>query len=332
MSLILNLFKKTLKFPSIWIGVIYLFWWIFIPTNESFYEGIVFLVVYSAITILETLLGTNKKLFIIFFIVLLPFTWFFSLMSLILWSSTAGWLGREFIYIPLIIFFSSYIAHKLLQESSSANKTLRILLFIATLPILAISIAYPISCFPKVLDQKEFGNSKYYIVWGIDRDFRSYLSFYKCGKWSFRCNDLYSGYSQQNFDKIIIDKEKNEVSAARAFDLGLAYTDGANPRSYDAFSVQLGDHAYQPSIDYKKGDCGTTDCDVYIYTIYECSLDYTSCHMLPMRYTATSDVWIYLDVNEITKEINAYDRNDTVIYTYGAHPVCHIDGCVIPDQ
>ena len=202
-------------------------------------------------------------------------------------------------------------------------------MFIATFPILALNVAHQVVYFPEVQDQKEFGNFKYYIVWQLDIDYHGYVSFYKCEKWSFRCNVLDNDYYEPNFDKIIIDKEKNEVSALRAADLGLAFTDGANPRSYDAFSVRLGDHVYQPSVDYKKGGCGTTDCDVYIYTIYECNLDYTSCHMLPMQYTASSDVWIYLDVNETTKEIKAYDRGDTVIYTYGEHPVCHIDGCVI---
>lgn len=333
MKLIIELFKKLLEFPALWVSVIYLFWFVFVPTDESFSTGIWLLGFYLIITALETLLDANQKTSIVLLVVLLPFTWFFSMFVLDLWFSTVGWLGREFIYVPLIILSLSYIAYNLFRAPSSGNKTLHILLFVLTIPILVINITYPITYFPETLDRKDFGNFVYYIVWGMDSDYHSHLTFYKCKEWSIQCEGLYGSYDRMFFDKIIIDKEKNEVSAVDGnFNLGLAFTDGDNPRSYDAFPVQLGDHVYQPSANHEYGGCGAANCDVYIYTAYECNLDYTSCNMIPMQYSATSDRWIYLDVNEATKEIIAYDRDDTPIFTYGEHPVCYVDGCVILAQ
>lgn len=328
----INLIKNILRFPAIWIGGFYLFWLLSIPIDESYTDGIKLLILYSIITILETQLGTNKTFSIVFFIILLPFTLIFSILALDLWASTTGWLDRELIYIPLIILFSSYITYNLFKNSSIKNKTLRILAFIATFPILVINIAYPVSLLPEISDQKEFGNSKYYVVWGIDFNYQSHMSFYKCKKWSIRC-DRYRTYEQMYIDKILIDIEKNEVSAIDSnFDLGLAFTYGDNSRSYDAFPVQLGDHVYQPSTDHHYGNCETSDCDIYTSTVYECDLDYTSCDPLPVQYSATSDTWIYLTANEDTDEINAYNFYDVPIFTYGEHPVCYVDGCVILDQ
>ena len=191
-----NLFKKALGFPIIWVGVIYLFWLMLVPIDESFTTGIKLLGIYFVITVLEMLLGANKTLIIILFIVLLPLAGVASLLALDLWISTAGWLGREFIYIPLIILFSSYNIYNLFQKPSSENKTFRTLLLVAMLPILGINIAYPVAHFPEVSDRTEFGNFKYYIVWGIDGGYRSHLTFYKCKKWSTQCDHLYRSYDK----------------------------------------------------------------------------------------------------------------------------------------
>ena len=270
MPLALNLFKKTLKFPVLWISLIYLFWWMLIPTDASYRFGIGILIIYFIITVLETLslLSINKILAIGLFIILLPFIW----LSCVLAISPLGtasamltWLHSRLIYLPLIILFSSCKAYVLFQNSPSANKILHIFLFLVTFPVLAINIVYVVTYFPEVWDQKEFGNFKYYIVGAKDLDAHSYVSFYKCEKWSFRCNVLDSNYSGPDLDKIIIDKEKNEVSALRPAEFGLAFTDGDHPRVYEGYPVQLGNHVYQMAAnarDFEK--CATTpSCDSY---------------------------------------------------------------------
>jgi len=110
--------------------------------------------------------------------------------------------------------------------------------------------------------------------------------------------------------------------------------DGDHPRVYVRYPVQLGNHVYQMAAntrDFKK--CATTpSCDGYTITLYECNLDYTCCDPLPVQYTITLQNNIYLGANEATNEINASDDNDTLIFTYGAHPVCYVDKCVILDH
>ena len=236
----------------------------------------------------------------------------------------------------MILLFSGYTAYNLYQKPSSDNKSLRILLFFAILPILSLNIAYPISFFPKIVAQKEFGDFKYYIVRQYDIDYHSYLSFYKCEKESYSCSLLYSNFIQKNWDKILVDKKKNEVSIVRSSDNGLAYTDGDNPRQYEVGSVQLGDHVYQMAIDdHDYRECmSTPSCNSYTYTLYECDLDYTSCDPLPVQYSETNHEyeWGYLDINEAASEINAYSIKDSLIFTYGENPVCYIDRCVILDH
>jgi hypothetical protein len=329
----INLFKKTLKYPVLWVSLIYLLWWLLPFTNQTFRDEIIFLIVYFIITILETLLllSKNKMLTIFLFVVLLCFVLFSCGVTLGLWILYPPSHQRHLIYFPLIIIFSGYKAYDLFRSHLSPGKILPVLLFITTFPVLAGNIAYPISFFPKIVANKEFGDFKYYIIWQYDIDYHSYLSFYKCEKWSFKCDSLPT--SQMNFDEIIIDKEKNEVSARG--NSGLSYTDGNNPRVYQGYSVQLGNHIYQMAVNARELlICIAHSCDSYTYTLYECDLDYTSCDPLPVQYTETNHEyeWGYLDINEATNEINAYSFKDSLIFTYGENPVCHIHRCEILGQ
>jgi hypothetical protein len=338
MQTMINLFKKTLKYPALWVSLIYLLWWLFTFTNDAFINGIIILGVYFIITILEISLlsSKNKTLKTALFVILLCLTLFSFMLAIweVRWIYDAP-LDRRHL-IPLIIVLSSYKAYDLIRGSTSRDKVLLIILFILTFPVLVLNIAYPISFFPEIVTKKEFGNFKYYIVWQIDREYRSYRSFYKCEKWSLKCKRLYSESQGPNWDKILIDKKKNEVSIVRSSDNGLAYTDGGNPRRYEGFSVRLGNHVYQMAIDdHDDRKCmSTPSCNSYTYTLYECDLDYTSCDHLPVQYSEMNHEyeWGYLDVNEATSEINAYSIKDSLIFTYGENPVCYIDRCVILDQ
>ena len=51
---------------------------------------------------------------------------------------TFGWLGSEIFYIPMILLFSGYTAFNLYQRPSNDHKTLRILMYIATLPSIVV--------------------------------------------------------------------------------------------------------------------------------------------------------------------------------------------------
>lgn len=330
MARIISLSKQALRFPVIWVGVLYLFWLMFIPINESYIPGIILLGAYLIITVLEKLANRSWLFSLALVFVLLPIVWEASILTF--WLLT-GWLDREVIFIVLVIVFAGYPLISILQKPSSKDKVLSLLLFIVTLPVLAINVIYFVSYFPEVVDQTKFGEFKYYIVSGIDMDYHSHLSFYKCKQWSLKCDILYGTYDRQDFEEIIIDKEKNEVSAISSEPHSrLVYTDGEHSRLYEGYPTRLGDHIYQMSTEYDAGTCASSSCDTYIYTLYECNLNYTSCNPLPVQYSAVYDNVIILNANEITDEINASDGDDTLIFTYGKHPVCYVDGCVILDQ
>lgn len=326
MKLIVEPIKKLLEFPAIWIGILYLYWLMFVPVDEAFILGIILFVIYLIVTILEKLSNRNWKFSLVLLVVLLPVTW--EAGRLTFWLLT-GWLDREFIFIVLLILLAGYPIFSVLQRPPGRNKTLSILLFVAILPTLALNVIYFISYFPEVIDRVEFGNSKYYIASELNMDYHSYLTFYKCKKWSPICTSLYSTYDRQDFDKIIIDQEKGEVSAISSEpDSRLVYTDGETPRLYEGYPVQLDDHIYQVST--YNTTCKAFSCTTYIYTLYECKLSYLSCNALPIQYSQNYDISIVLDANPTANEINAYDNHDdTLIFTFGKHSQCYVDGCVI---
>lgn len=323
---IYNLLKKTLNFPIMWLSGLYLYWFLSVPMDESFITGLTLLGIYFAITVLDTFAKANKIPFTALLIILLPFSWVAS--SLTIWLLT-GWLDREFIFSVLMILFASYPAFNILQKPSSKIKTLSILLFIETLPFLAVNLIYFVSYIPQVIDETEFGDFNYYIVSGMDMDYHSHLSFAKCKKSSPKCIILYRRYDRQDFEEIIVDKEKNEVSAIGSGpNLRLVYTDGEHPRLYEGYPTQLGNYIYQMSTDYDS--CGSPTCDVYVYTLYECNLNYMSCDPLPIQYTQEYEIVIVLEADTITHEISAYDYyDDLLIFTYGENSRCHADDCVI---
>jgi len=339
MARIKNLFINSLRFPVIWIGAIYLFRFILtpIPIDKYFSNGILLLGIYFVITVLEKLSGSNKILSIILFICLLPFSAVAVITQLYLIGGTFGWSGGEIIYIPLILLFSGRAAYDFYQTPTSNNKTFRILLFIAIFPILALNVSHSATYFPHVDDQITVGNARYYLVYGIDEDIdaRTHFILYKCRKGSFECDEIYRTGHQMFVDKLIYDKVKSEVSIIDSdYEMGMAFTYGKNPRIYDGRAVEFGDHVYQLSIKYEYGICGNTDCgiDAYIYTMYECNSDYTSCDMLPIQYRQTSVWGVRLNVNKDTNEIEAYDLDNMLIFTYGESPTCYVDDCVILDK
>lgn len=331
MTFIINLFKQTLRFPVMWVGMFYLFWLLSVPIDESYFSGIILFGIYLIITILVKLCNTNWKVALILLVILLPVAWEASMITLWLLS---GWLDRKFIFTILTIILASYPVLSILRQPSSRNKSLSLLMFVVTLPTLALNIMYFVSYFPKVVDKLEFGGFKYYILSEIDMDYHSNRSFYKCAKWSLQCDVPYSTYSRQDFKKIIVDKEKNEVSAISSEpDSRLVFTYGENSRLYEGYPEQLGDHVYQMSTDYGNRKCGVASCDIYIYTLYECKSNYTSCNPLPIQYTRDYEVTIVLNANAIANEIDAYDNyDDTKIFTYGKHPQCYVEGCMILEQ
>lgn len=73
------------------------------------------------------------------------------------------------------------------------------------------------------------------------------------------------------------------------------------------------------------------NCDKVDYVLYECSLDFTGCRSLSIKYTSYYDDY-FLELGELeqTGEIALFDASkqpSSLIFTYGEHPRCYVEGC-----
>ncbi len=113
----------------------------------------------------------------------------------------------------------------------------------------------------------------------------------------------------------------------------LAYADSDPPRFYEQ-DTQLGDYRYYPAWDcYASSAALGSICDVFTYTVYRCALDNTGCTQLPFQYSGDYAFDIKMSQDEQTREINVYfwigdyPGVQTLIFTYGDNPRCHVPKC-----
>ncbi len=214
--------------------------------------------------------------------------------------------------------------------------TLGILLFITTMPFLFMSSFLSFddgttlsNNIASKLDTIQIGTDTYYLTlengeWG---HYSEYL--YKCKGNNLFCEQLpfrSNNYGGVHFIRDISGNEINIVNKT-----GLTYTYGDHPRYYNSDSrTQLKSHLYYLS--KKCSEIEGHDCNMFAYTLYECSLNNTLCKQLFFEFKINHEVDLYLEANEAMNEIsvyNDYDANKTLIYIYGLHPACYIDGCEI---
>jgi hypothetical protein len=332
--------KQPLLFPILILGAIYIFWLLTAPTDfDNYSAGLIMFGIYILITLLAQAASTNWKFTVGFIILALPLI---SLLALfIIWALSEtqlfGWYKSKIVFILEILLATTYPVIILLSKRMNKNRKTSLVLFFTLLPILAASILYPILFYPVILDEAQLGNYKYYISSTIDWDNHSFQTFYKCKKWSFGCEYLTSSYSAVGWE-IIVDEEKKEVTLL-GFP-GLTFTDGDHPRSYTGAGGQLGDHIYYLSDECNNfnNEKGYYDCESYTYTLYECDLNNKSCNSLPVQYTHNDNRnYLWLEPDETTNEINIYEEDfetdDVVlIFTYGEHPRCYVEGCEILEE
>jgi hypothetical protein len=209
------------------------------------------------------------------------------------------------------------------------------LFFAILLPVLCLNILFFTVFCPVVTDTARLGKLKYYIVEGVDDDFHSYRNFYKCKKWSFDCQSLYSSYDSP-FGSIIIDEQKGEINLLSLGASSILYTDGEQPRFYAPTTAQFRNHKYQFSqkCNDLDNEQGFYDCGNYTFTLYECNLDYRSCDPFPVQYTTGYyDTLFIIEGDEHIGELNIYngypEEGGILIASYGKNPRCYVEGCEI---
>ncbi len=187
---------------------------------------------------------------------------------------------------------------------------------------------------PSVVDTIRCNKVSYYI--STFHPFGDYQwTEYRLTKWSGFLNyeTFFFGYAPGGGPfEFICDKENNGVNILTVYPSTkvLHYSYGDSLHSFLHAVAKAEKRAYTVA-----EDClvhADTYCEVYIYTLYECDPDLTSCEPLPIQYT--SDHYIFGDfkVVETTSDIQFYDDfgdEAILIFTYGDHPRCHVGGCEI---
>jgi hypothetical protein len=78
-----------------------------------------------------------------------------------------------------------------------------------------------------------------------------------------------------------------------------------------------------------KVDSGHTNCESWTYMLYQCAADNTSCIPFPFQYEQERQFGgFYVEGGNAVSDLNVY-VSDLLIYTYGAHPRCHVAECKI---
>ncbi len=243
-----------------------------------------------------------------------------------------GILAITLFLIYLVNIFEGFEGKVRINGKTAAS----LFLFIFMLPFFTINFGYYL---PKLISERvRFGQDTYIIFSSQDSDFHGYLTFYKCARWEFNCEHLYGSYSATIGWKIIIDQEKKEVSLFDDIYNSFLYTDSNNPRDY-AFGEGgiLNDHLFSLSkkCNNPNNDKGYYDCESYTYLPYKCKITGVSCDPIPVRYITNNDGYYYWTENELQNEISLYysgNTDDILIFTYGEHSQCYVDGCEILEQ
>ena len=222
-----------------------------------------------------------------------------------------------------------------------------IIFFLITTPCLTISSLCLIgdlpgyslffSNLPQIDNHIQFEKNTYYLIseigeWGI-----SHQELYKCGGQATHCEQL-GEVGIHSDDHFIPDVSNNDLNVVNG-ENDLIYTYGEHSRSYEGYSkTKLGNHLY-----YVSDECNTWGnsyhdvCETSIYFLYECNLNNTGCSQMPFQYIGNA-FYIEMKPNELTNEINiyfdigTYPGTTTLIYTYGPHPRCYVNGCTITSE
>lgn len=330
-----DFFKSPLFLPVAALLVLYGYWLLFIPSRKIFSNwdlrlGVICLTIYFIITILGKLFVNNQRLYFLPYIITVPISitgMYFGSMYLFLML-----IFGLYLYRPVFLSLLGIVALVVLTYKNlvSQNKQ-QAIFFLTTFPIFALAVFNFVVYSPTIWVTTSFGEYKYYVVEEIYDYPHSDTDFIKCKKLSFQC-DYLNGIRFAR-PEIIVDEQNNEVSIIDA--RGLIYTDGLNPRKYTGHEGgQLGSNLY-----YLSQTCnnfnynGHNECESYTFVPYECKLDNTSCNPLPIEIESDYESYYYWETDEIKREINLlYSDDEILIFTYGDHPQCYVEGCKISEE
>ena len=238
---------------------------------------------------------------------------------------------------PLIfglILLSTYgfiIGMLKLSQNHLFIKALFLLMAIFFLAVNAVLVLFYL---PRLQASAHFGKTTYYITSNLP--FLECCGYHQFTEWQgfLRYESSFFGYNVPQL-KFIYDEKMNEVSLVDVSEGSeqLYMTLGEHSLSYAGYA-QLDTHLY-----YISTVCNLDEerlCGTWTYILYQCELDNTLCTRLPIEYTG-DDRSVNLKTNGVTEEIEFYlesyfsDARE-LIFTYGEHPRCFVEGCSIVDR
>ena len=244
------------------------------------------------------------------------------------YPDTPAFIFNNGIILLIVYIFLTFMS---LIKKQGITKSLMI---IFTLVFLGLNYAYITNHMPVIKSMATYNGTTYIISRNNHGSiFKWKHYFYQLSKWQkgFRHESLILSGSAPY--QIIYDDKKQEINIVeKRFNTKmLVYTDGDSPREYDKYAnAQLGDHLYFLSVRCVEGTQFL--CETIIYTLVECNMDISSCNSLPIRYVERENIlFAKLKANEATNEIELYNdlEKGSLVFTYGEHPCCFVEGCEI---
>jgi hypothetical protein len=292
--------------------------------------------IYFAGTVFVRLSEKHWVFSLIIFLILLPISIYLAVLEFVahIWITTDLEMHSHLIGLAIAVILLVIDAVLTIQNQGRLNKAaaMPLLLFMVTLPFFLLNFGYFVVYYTstEIIDQVQFENSTYLIVYAEDSDFHGHVTFYKCPTRRFLCDALYGSYSSAGW-KIIIDEQNNEVSVFEDGFSRLVFTDGENPRAYAGTGGKLYDHTYYLSeqCNNLSNDKGYYKCESYTYIPYRCNAQSILCESIPIQYTEEYYGYYYWVEDVAKNEISLYDDNDVLIFTYGKDSRCYVDGCEI---
>ena len=294
----------------------------------------------------------TKKLFPIFIAIFgLIYLWWFLLTP---GSRYTFFANRQ--YHDGLIWLSLYGASSIfsirLKKSSDWSVLLRLT---ATLCFVILS-GYTALNIPRIDDAVFNKSTLYFVAHFVDGDCRCiFHPVYEFTKWDWffkydtaeiYVSDLFGGGSivarpwfgnrvYLRYDKKT--QQMNVVDVTATGDEYLVYTYSVPPRYWIPATTRyltLEDDAKSEGKRYYmssecKVDSGHTNCESWTYMLYQCATENTACIQFPFQYEQEKQFdGFYVEGGNAVNDLKVY-VSDFLIYTYGAHPRCHVAECEI---